>query len=162
MLNCKMIFSKKPSFLIIFLLAFMPSYSQSVLTLLFHSGETYKVSLDKKPEITFDGDGFVIKGDNRSASFPRKDIKEFYCDASSSSIKEVYQHVFEMKWESDRKICLYGEHLLTVKLFDIQGKEHDVQIVNEDNRVMLNMNGVETGTYILSINNKNNIKIYLK
>ena len=157
-----MIFSKKPSFLIIFLLAFMPSYSQSVLTLLCHSGETYKVSLDKKPEITLDGDGFVIKGDNIPASFPRKDIKEFYCDASSSSIKEVYQHVFEMKWESDRKICLYGEHLLTVKLFDIQGKEHDVQIVNEDNRVMLNMNGVETGTYILSINNKNNIKIYLK
>lgn len=162
MLNCKMIFSKKTSFLILFLLSFMQSYAQSILTLLFHSGETYKVSLDKKPEITFDGDDFVIKGDNISASFPRKDIKEFYCDASSSSIKEVYQHVFDMKWESDRKICLYGERLLSVKLFDIQGKEHDVQIVNEGNRVMLNMNGVETGTYILSINNKNNIKIYLK
>lgn len=135
--------------------------AESVLTISFYSEETYKLSLANKPEITFEGDDFVIKGKDILTSFPRQEIKEFYFD-KSSSVKEVSQDMFKIEWETDRLINLYGENLIPIQIFDLQGRSINVKIRDEGNKVILDLERIEAGTYILIANNKRNIKIILR
>lgn len=136
--------------------------AQSVLTINFYSGKTYKISLTKKPEITFDGDDFVINSKDVSTSFSRKAIKEFYFDTSPSSVKDVSLDTFKIEWKTCRLAYLYGENLTPVRLFDLQGKERKIVTENDGNKITLNLERLEVGVYILTVNNKRNIKIKLK
>ncbi len=136
--------------------------AQSVLTVEFYTGETYRVSLAKKPVITFEGDEFVINGDDVSASFLRSGIKEYYFEDTPSSVKEVPQNTFKIEWRSNRLICLYGEDLLPVRLFDLQGRERTVALRSDGGGLALDLVHLEAGTYILTANHKRNIKINLR
>lgn len=137
--------------------------AESVLTINFYSAETYKVSLANKPEITFEGDDLVIRCKDVSAAFSRKGIKEFYFDTSSSSIKEeVVQNTFKIEWKSSRMIYLYGEDLMPIHLFDLQGRERKVMVMDDGGNLSLDLESLEAGTYILVVNNKKNIKINLR
>lgn len=120
------------------------------------------MSLENKPEITFEGDDFVIKGKDVFASFSRKGIKEFYFDKSSSSVKEVHRNTFKMEWETDRLINLYGENLMPVRVFDLYGRERRITVRDEGDKTVLELERLNAGSYILSVNNKRNIKIILR
>lgn len=134
----------------------------SVLTIEFYTGETYRVSLAKKPVITFEGDEFVINGNDVSASFSRNGIKEYYFEDVPSSVKRISQNVFKMEWRANRLIYLYGDNLMPVRLFDLQGRERQVMLRNDGSGLALDLEHLEAGTYILTANHKRNIKISLR
>lgn len=136
--------------------------AQSVLTIEFYTGETYKVSLAKKPVITFDGDEFVINSDDVSASFSRNGIKEYYFEDTPSSVRKVSQNTFKMEWRTNRLIYLYGDDLMPVRLFDLQGRERKVMTGRDGGGLALDLRHLEAGTYILTANHKRNIKINLR
>ena len=136
--------------------------AQSVLTINFYSGETYKVSLANKPEITFEGDNLVINGEGVSTSFSRKEIKQFYFDDSPSVVKEINQTSFKIEWVAERMIFLYGEDLMPVRIFDLQGRERMVVLRDNGSYKVLDLKRLIAGTYILAVNNKRNIKIKLR
>lgn len=144
------------------LLSVASANAQSVLTVKFYTEETYKVSLAKKPEITFVGDEFVITGTGVSASFSRAGIKEYYFEDTPSSVKEVSKNTFKIEWRTNRLIYLYGDDLMPVRLFDLQGRERKTVLGRDGSGLALDLGHLEAGTYILTANHKRNIKINLR
>lgn len=161
-MNCENLSLKKLLLVILMQLFVSLVNAQSVLTINFYSEETYKVSLANEPEITFEGDDFVINGKDVSTSFSRKEIKEFYFDDFPSSVKDISQNSFKIEWSTSRQIYLYGENLMSVRLFDLQGRERIFMLRDDGDKQLLDLENLEVGTYIITVNDKRNIKIYLK
>lgn len=155
-----MIKKKIISILVVYFLVLIPIYAEQCLTIVFYSGETYSILLSDNPEVTFEGNDFIVNGTGVSMSFLRNEIKEFHFEENTTSIDTL--SLLKMKWISNKIVQLYGSNIMSVKLYDLKGQERAINIVKEQDMLRLSMESVEAGIYILKIDNNKSIKIKLR
>lgn len=122
----------------------VPSQNVHKLIVLLKSGEKIAFVLKDKPQISFNGNQFVIDSTTGSIEYLRSDIEDFHFEESETNVESI-------EYSGDGNVTIY----------DING--HMLAKLNNEslNSAKLYLEGYKPGLYIIKIGNKQTIK-YLK
>lgn len=156
------IFKKLMMLMAVLSVGILQSSGSRVLHISFYSGENWQINLSEKPEILFEGRELVVKSVNSSTVFDRDEIAEFSFIENDSGIVSLPVSSFRMDWIGNRIIKLYGENILPLMIYDLNGNSMDYKCQYTDDSLILNIENLESGLYIIRMSNKQSFKILIK
>lgn len=146
---------------IVLLAAFSAQAADIQLVVETTDGEKVYFALSDPPELTFSGKNMRIATTLKSQDFEIANVMQYYFTAESSGIKELKANDFRISQSGNGQVAIEG--LLpssAVRLFSLDGKLQPAQVTYSDSgKATINLSSLPKGTYIISVNKQQNIKI---
>lgn len=130
-----------------------PKYETLVL---WHAnGKTTEISLSKKPRVTFSADILLVKGSGINFEYPLSDIVKFTYK-KEDIINDIDNPINQTGFtRDDEKIVFTGiKSTDEVALYKLNGSRIDIQLNAVDDSLVLPLNSIPQGIYLLRINNQ--------
>lgn len=145
---------KKITFLIIFFLCTVAQGAWSQTLLIWNETRVLqKVDLKKKPVVTLLDDKFVVDGEGISLEYDITDVRRFTYEELKTGINNA---------ESQPVVRRYDDHIVfcgvksdgVVSLHMLDGKSVPVKLVPEGSDMVLRLNDLPAGVYLLTVNGR--------
>ena len=136
----------------------------SVLVLQLKKGDIRTFYLMEKPEIILKGDRLFVRSSNTSVNYLRSTVEDFHFVDSSDfedSIDEVEKDELRFVYQNTEEVSIYGlkESDNPIKVYDINGRQCQVQISYQESSANISLGTLNIGVYIIRIGNRQSIKI---
>lgn len=147
----------------IFLIISAQGLCETIMHVSFVSGKSLEFPLNDSPEIIFSGNNMRISSDFRIAGFKRSEVSEIYFIGTNDKVLEINNDIDHFEWCDSNTLLIRGKCMSdNINVYDLSGIEYKVNVKYEDDSVMLDLSNLKNGTYIVSVKNRNSIKIYIK
>ena len=141
----------------------VPSGKYSLLVNL-KDGTQQIFMLKEKPSVIFENNRFVITQSGSNVEFSFDNVLNFSFSDSTTGIKAVTDKNLAISYTDSDHLLVHGANSNTkVRITKLDGKLVSCQITKlKDNTLLISLENLQTGIYVVSIDNKQNFKIIKK
>ena len=119
------------------------------------------IRLSDNPEIKFSGQAMLISSAAGNYSLEISDIVQYAFESVATDIVQLPSDELRFSYSASGQIAIEGtESPSDVRLYAVDGRELPVQISANGDRITVSLSMLPKGVYIISVNNKQNLKIY--
>lgn len=118
-------------------------------------------ALEEGPELSFNGATMIITTKSSCHSFEIADIAQYYFTDETTVIKELKANDLRISKSGNGQVTVEGlQSSSTVRLVSLDGKLLPAFVTYSDTgKATINLSSLPKGTYIISINKRQNLKI---
>lgn len=145
---------KKIIFLIVVFLctAVQGAWSQTLL-IWNETSVLQKVDLKKKPVVTLLDDKFVVDGEGISLEYDITDVRRFTYEGLETGINNAKAQPVVRRYDDRIVLCdVKSESVVSLHMLD--GKSVPVKLVSEGSDMVLRLNDLPAGVYLLTVNGR--------
>ena len=119
------------------------------------------IRLSDNPEITFSGQTMLISSAAGNYSLEISDIVQYAFESVATGLGQVPSDELRFCYSANGQITIEGaESPSDVRLYAVDGRELPIQVSANGDRITVSLSTLPKGVYIISANNKQNLKIY--
>lgn len=119
------------------------------------------IRLSDSPEITFSGKTMLISSAAGSYSLEISDIVQSAFESEATAIAQVPTDELRFSYSANGQITIEGvDSPSDVRLHAVDGRKLPVQVSANGDRLTVSLSTLPKGVYIISVNNRQNLKIY--
>lgn len=124
-------------------------------------GKVY-FELSESPELTFNGQTMLIATAMQSQDFEIANVAQYYFTDETTDIKALKANDLHICQCSNEQITIKGlQPSSVIRLYSLDGREQPASIRYTDGGItIINLSFLPKGTYIISANKQQNLKIY--
>ena len=124
-------------------------------------GEKVSFALSANPQITFSGQTLHLNTDSQSQDFEIAKVAQYYFLDNTVGIAKPQFGELRISQTSNEQITVEGlQPSAAVRLYAADGREMPGRITRSDGRAVISLLSLPKGVYIISTDNKQNLKIY--
>ena len=131
----------------------------------FKDGKTQKFQLSTRPNMTFQGDQFVVAQGSSNVEFSFSDVAGFsFGDKNSSGMNTLRDNNLSFSYIDNQYFVIYGGNGMTsVEVISTDGKRQPCNVSRlEGNALSVSLSNLRSGVYLVKVNNKDVFKIVRK
>jgi len=119
------------------------------------------VRLSDNPEITFSGQSMQISSAAGNYSLEISGIVQYTFESVATGVAQLPSDELRFNYSPGGQIAIEGaESPSAVRLYAVDGRELPAQVSANGDRISVSLSMLPKGVYIISANNKQNLKIY--
>jgi len=119
------------------------------------------IRLSDKPEITFSGQTMLISSAAGNYSLEISDIVQYAFESVATGVAQLHSDELRFSYSANDQITIEGvDSPSDVRLYAADGRELPAQVSANGDRLTVSLSMLPKGVYIISANNKQNLKIY--
>lgn len=117
--------------------------------------------LSTRPTITFESDKFVIAQAEANVEFEISKVASFSFAEVADNIQALMNEGYTISYTDGKYLTIYGSKITNdVSIVSIDGIAQQVQLTRHgDDALVVSLEGLRQGVYIVAINGKQNFKI---
>ena len=143
------------------LAAFSAQAADKLLVVETTDGGKIYFALSESPELTFSGQTMLITTTTRSQDFEIADVAQYYFSGETTGTKALKANELRISQSGDGQVTIEGLHPSSVvRLYSLDGKEQPASVTYADGgKATVSLSSLPKGTYIISANKQQTIKI---